>query len=124
MPALASELVARNIDLVVTAKQAKVDNPRTYFRVDNGKANYAAPQESSLWFQYRSIILPNGDDRHRCALALPRRVRRRHRRPHAQGPRSRSQRPIPGRPAMPPDLRRSAETSAHLALQIRSTIPG
>ena len=44
------------------AKQAKVDNPRNYFRVDNGKANYAAPQESSLWFRHQSIILPNGDD--------------------------------------------------------------
>ena len=44
------------------AKQAKVDNPRNFFRLDNGKANYAAPQESSLWFQHKSIILPNGDD--------------------------------------------------------------
>jgi hypothetical protein len=44
------------------AKQAKVDNPRNFFRLDNGKANYAAPQESSLWFQHKSILLPNGDD--------------------------------------------------------------
>jgi hypothetical protein len=44
------------------AKQAKVDNPRNFFRLDNGKANYAAPQESSMWFQHKSIILPNGDD--------------------------------------------------------------
>jgi hypothetical protein len=44
------------------AKQAKVSNPRNFFRLDNGKANYAAPQETSLWFQHKSIILPNGDD--------------------------------------------------------------
>jgi RecA-family ATPase len=44
------------------AQQAKVNNPKNFFRVDNGKANYAAPHENSLWFRHKSIILPNGDD--------------------------------------------------------------
>jgi RecA-family ATPase len=50
------------------ATQAKVGNARNYFRVDNGKANYAAPSESSAWFQHKSIALPNGDD---VGIVLP-----------------------------------------------------
>jgi AAA domain len=44
------------------ATRAKVDNPRNYFRVDNGKSNYAEPSDGSIWYRHQSIILPNGDD--------------------------------------------------------------
>src|SRR5262249_29537662 len=44
------------------AKQAEIDNRRSFFRLDNGKANYAAAWEGSLWFRHKSIILPNCDD--------------------------------------------------------------
>jgi hypothetical protein len=50
------------------ATQAKVGNSKNYFRVDNGKANYAAPSEGSAWFQHKSVILPNGDD---VGIVLP-----------------------------------------------------
>lgn len=44
------------------AAQAKVDNHRSYFRVDFGKPNYTAPSSDSRWYRHQSVILPNGDD--------------------------------------------------------------
>jgi AAA domain-containing protein len=44
------------------ALRAKVENARNYFRLDNGKSNYAAPSEGSQWFRHMPVLLPNGDD--------------------------------------------------------------
>jgi RecA-family ATPase len=44
------------------ALRAKVDNHRSYFRADSGKANYAAAAAESQWFRHQSVLLPNGDD--------------------------------------------------------------
>ena len=44
------------------AARAKVEDHRGYFRLDNGKTNYAAPSSGSEWFRHVSVLLPNGDD--------------------------------------------------------------
>lgn len=43
------------------AVRAGVERHRSYFRVDNGKANLAPPPEGSDWFQMVSVDLDNGD---------------------------------------------------------------
>ena len=40
-------------------RQAKVDNFRSYFRADNGKANYAAPASAARWYRIATVTLPN-----------------------------------------------------------------
>jgi hypothetical protein len=42
------------------AERAEVERPRTYFRVDNGKANLAPPPDRSEWFHLASVSLENG----------------------------------------------------------------
>jgi hypothetical protein len=44
------------------AQRAGVDNHRSYFRAENGKANYALPPEGATWFKLISVLLPNGDE--------------------------------------------------------------
>lgn len=43
------------------AKQASVDDRRTFFRADTGKANLAPP-EAAVWFKLHPVILPNTDN--------------------------------------------------------------
>lgn len=43
------------------AERAGVERHRSYFRVDNGKANLAPPPEGSDWFQMIGVDLENGD---------------------------------------------------------------
>lgn len=43
------------------AERAGVERHRSYFRVDNGKANLAPPPEGSDWFQMIGVDLDNGD---------------------------------------------------------------
>lgn len=42
------------------AERAGVQNRRSHFRVDNGKANLAPPPEGSTWFKMESVALGNG----------------------------------------------------------------
>jgi hypothetical protein len=42
------------------ATDAGVDNPRSYFRTYNDKANFAPPVEKSDWFKLESVDLGNG----------------------------------------------------------------
>jgi AAA domain len=42
-------------------QRAGVDNHRSYFRADNGKANYVKPPDGAAWFKLISAALPNGD---------------------------------------------------------------
>jgi hypothetical protein len=42
------------------AARAGVDNHRSYFRVDNGKANLAPPAENSTWHRHVGVQLGNG----------------------------------------------------------------
>lgn len=42
------------------AERAGVENRRSHFRVDNGKANLAPPPEGSTWFKMESVALGNG----------------------------------------------------------------
>jgi hypothetical protein len=42
------------------AKDAGIDNPRSYFRTYNDKANFAPPVEKSDWFKLESVDLGNG----------------------------------------------------------------
>ncbi|MCP1551647.1 MULTISPECIES: AAA family ATPase [Methylorubrum] len=42
------------------AESAGVQNRRSHFRVDNGKANLAPPPEGSTWFKMESVALGNG----------------------------------------------------------------
>jgi hypothetical protein len=44
------------------ALRAKVEDHRSYFRADGGKANYAAGAAESEWYRHQSVLLPNGDD--------------------------------------------------------------
>jgi hypothetical protein len=46
------------------AEKARVQQPRAYFRVDNGKANLAAPPDKADWFHLESVPLRNGDGPH------------------------------------------------------------
>jgi hypothetical protein len=41
------------------AERAGVERPRSYFRVENGKANLAAPIEKADWFKFVSVKLEN-----------------------------------------------------------------
>lgn len=43
------------------AEKAGVENPRAYFRVDNGKASMAPPPDKSAWRKFTSVDLGNGD---------------------------------------------------------------
>jgi hypothetical protein len=57
-------------------ERAGIANPRTFFRVDNGKANLAPPPEKSDWYQLHSVSLENGsggefDDGDRVAVVTP-----------------------------------------------------
>ena len=45
----------------VEATNAGIDNPRSYFRTYNDKANFAPPVEKSDWFKLESVDLGNGD---------------------------------------------------------------
>jgi hypothetical protein len=38
-----------------------VDNPRAYFRCENGKANLAPPPDKATWYHLKSVSLGNGD---------------------------------------------------------------
>ncbi|HEX4197575.1 MAG TPA: AAA family ATPase [Caulobacteraceae bacterium] len=42
------------------AAKAGVSRRRSYFRVDNGKANLAPPPDGSAWFRFASVQLQNG----------------------------------------------------------------
>lgn len=42
------------------AEKAGVDKPRTFFRVQNGKANLAPPPDNADWYQLVSVSLDNG----------------------------------------------------------------
>ena len=44
------------------ADKAGVDKARSFFRVDNGKANMAPPPDASEWFRLVPVALGNGDD--------------------------------------------------------------
>lgn len=44
------------------AAKTEVERRRSYFRVDNGKANLAPPPDGSTWFHFVSVSLGNGDD--------------------------------------------------------------
>jgi hypothetical protein len=44
------------------ATNAGIDRRRSYFRIDNGKANLAPPPDVSSWFKFVSQSLGNGDD--------------------------------------------------------------
>lgn len=43
------------------AERAGVEKPRSYFRVDNGKANMAPPPDTSTWYRMANVNLGNGD---------------------------------------------------------------
>ena len=43
-------------------QQAGVEDHRAYFRLDNGKANYAPASTTARWFKKISVLLPNGDE--------------------------------------------------------------
>ena len=43
------------------AARAGIENPRSYFRVDNGKANLAPPADKSTWRRHVSVQLGNGE---------------------------------------------------------------
>lgn len=43
------------------AERADVENPRAYFRVDNGKASMAPPPDKAVWYHLTSVPLDNGD---------------------------------------------------------------
>lgn len=45
-------------------EKAGVDKHRSYFRVDNGKANLAPPPDGSDWYHMIGVDLGNGDDFH------------------------------------------------------------
>lgn len=47
---------------VSTAKKCGVDDHRRYFRIDNGKANYAPPVNKATWCHLQSVGIGNGDD--------------------------------------------------------------
>lgn len=53
---------ARAFNQMTDAEAAKagVDNRRSYFRVDNGKANLAPPSDAASWFHLVSVPLGNG----------------------------------------------------------------
>ncbi|BBC00110.1 AAA family ATPase [Bradyrhizobium elkanii] len=38
-----------------------IDNPRAYFRCENGKANLAPPPDKATWYHLKSVSLGNGD---------------------------------------------------------------
>jgi hypothetical protein len=44
------------------ASRAGVENRRAYFRVQNGKANLAAPTDAADWYRLESVDLGNGGD--------------------------------------------------------------
>jgi hypothetical protein len=44
----------------VDAEKAGIENRRSYFKVDNGKANLAPPPEKSEWRRFSSVDLGNG----------------------------------------------------------------
>lgn len=52
---------ALNVMTKEEADRAGVERHRSYFRVDNGKANLAPPPEGSDWFQMIGVDLENGD---------------------------------------------------------------
>lgn len=60
---LAAARSARVLNAMTQAEadKARVTNPRSYFRVSNGKANLAPPADASDWFRFRSIELGNGE---------------------------------------------------------------
>jgi hypothetical protein len=43
------------------ADRFRVDNPRQFFRTENGKANLRLPADKASWFQLTSVALGNGD---------------------------------------------------------------
>jgi len=43
-------------------KKLRIEHPGYYFRVFNGKANFAPPVEHSDWYRFNSIELANGDN--------------------------------------------------------------
>jgi hypothetical protein len=51
-----------NVMTEAEASTAGVDRRRSYFRVDNGKANLAPPPDHSAWFKFESQNLGNGGD--------------------------------------------------------------
>jgi hypothetical protein len=54
---------ARVLNTMTQAEAAKAngEQPRAYFRVDTGKANYASA-EMATWLHIAGELLPNGDD--------------------------------------------------------------
>jgi AAA domain len=44
------------------AARIGIENPRSYFRVYQGKSNHAPPAESSTWYRLANERLANGDD--------------------------------------------------------------
>jgi hypothetical protein len=43
------------------AEKIGIDNPRSYFRCENGKANLAPPPDKATWYHLKSVSLGNGD---------------------------------------------------------------
>ena len=60
---LAAARSARVLNPMTKDEAAKVDvaRPRSYFRVDSGKANMAPPPDGSTWYRFVSVNLGNGD---------------------------------------------------------------
>lgn len=60
---LASARSARVLNVMSEeqASQAGVERRRSYFRVENGKANMAPPPEESDWYRFVSVDLENGE---------------------------------------------------------------
>lgn len=44
------------------AERAGVENRRTFFKVENGKANLTIPSDKAAWFQLASVELGNGEE--------------------------------------------------------------
>jgi AAA domain len=44
------------------AARIGIENPRSYFRVYQGKSNHAPPAEHSTWYRLANVSLANGDD--------------------------------------------------------------
>jgi hypothetical protein len=42
--------------------KAGVERHRSFFRVDRDKANMSPPSDQAVWYQLKSVDLPNGDD--------------------------------------------------------------
>lgn len=60
---LAAARAARTLNVMSSdeAIKAGVDNPRWYFRIDNGKANLSPPADEAAWCRFVSVHLANGD---------------------------------------------------------------